>query len=52
MEEQVNIPALLQFFDGVTLSVFSRVIWLRALGLLTCSLGKSGEHKRPTITVD
>ena len=41
MEEQVNIPALLQFFDGETFDENFDVIWLWTFICWVCSVGKS-----------
>ncbi len=43
--QQVNIPALPQFFDGETHSCIFRESRNDSLGAKGCSVGKSAEHK-------
>ncbi len=43
--QQVNIPALPFYFDGVTHGSTNRVSWNETSGTKGCSVGKSAEHK-------
>ncbi len=45
MDEQVNIPALLLVFNGVTRLMILDAIWLCALLVSRLALGKSGAIK-------